>query len=61
MPCGTVVLGNVIVMARKLRLEYEGAICHVTCRMLGNARSKLFLDVADRMRFLDSLAERINC
>ena len=46
-------------MARKLRLEFEGAIYHVTCRMLGNAKSKLFLDVADRMRFLDSLAERV--
>ena len=46
-------------MARKLRVEYKGAIYHVTCRMLGNARSKLFIDAADRMRFLDSLAERV--
>ena len=46
-------------MARKLRIEYEGAIYHVTCRMLGNARSELFIDAADRLRFLDSLAERV--
>ena len=46
-------------MARKLRIEYEGAIYHVTCRMLGDARSKLFIDPSDRARFLDSLAERV--
>ena len=27
--------------------------------MLGNARSKLFIDAADKMRFRDSLAKRI--
>ena len=46
-------------MARKLRIEYEGAIYHVTCRMLGNARSELFIDAADRMRFIESLSERV--
>ena len=44
---------------RKLRLEFEGAIYYVTCRMLGDARNKLFIDAADRMRFLDSLEERL--
>jgi len=46
-------------MARKLRIEYDGAIYHVTCRMLGNTYSKLFIDDADRHRFVKSLAERV--
>ena len=46
-------------MARKLRVEYKGAIYHVTCRMLGDAHSELFVDPSDRERFLDSLAERV--
>lgn len=46
-------------MARKLRVEYKGAIYHVTCRMLGDRRSELFVDSSDRERFLDSLAERV--
>ena len=46
-------------MARQLRVEYSGAIYHVTCRMLGDARSRLFLDDADRARFLERLGERV--
>jgi REP element-mobilizing transposase RayT len=46
-------------MARKLRVEYKGAIYHVTCRMLGDAKSKLFVSPSDRERFLDSLSERV--
>jgi hypothetical protein len=37
-------------MARKLRLQFEGAIYHVTVR--GNARRRMFLDDRDRERFL---------
>ena len=29
-------------MARHLRVEFRGAIYHVTCRMLGDAQSRLF-------------------
>ena len=58
-------------MARQLRVEYPGAIYHVTCRMLGDTPSPgyggtgwcpercLFRDDADRVRFLDRLADRI--
>ena len=46
-------------MARKLRVEYKGAIYHVTCRMLGDARSKLFVYSSDNERFLESLSERV--
>ncbi|MFO0700346.1 MAG: transposase [Nitrospira sp.] len=40
-------------MARPLRLEYAGALYHVTAR--GNARQDLFLDDADRRQFLTVL------
>ncbi len=39
------------VMARPLRIEYAGAIHHVTAR--GNAGMAVFGDDADRRRFLD--------
>lgn len=42
-------------MARKLRLQYEGAIYHITVR--GNRRRRIFLDDRDRHRFLWRLAE----
>lgn len=48
-------------MARPLRIEFPGAIYHVTSR--GNARRKIFLNDADRENFLDTLAwvvERFN-
>ena len=41
-------------MARPLRLEYPGAIYHVTAR--GNARRAIFRSDPDRFRFLDKLS-----
>jgi putative transposase len=41
-------------MARPLRIQYENAYYHVTCR--GNAREDIFRDDADRENFLDLLA-----
>jgi len=49
-------------MARHLRVEFPGAICHVTCRMVGSwhaEQSRLFIDEADHKRFLDRLSERV--
>nr|WP_081881046.1 transposase [Ghiorsea bivora] len=40
-------------MARPLRIEYEGAVYHVTSR--GNARSDIYFSDADREIFLDVL------
>ena len=45
-------------MARKLRVEYPGAIYHVTLR--GNWRQSIFKDDNDRERFLWRLAESAN-
>lgn len=42
-------------MARPLRIEYEGALYHVTSR--GNARESIFFDDDDRVAFLDILAQ----
>ena len=42
-------------MARSLRLEFPGAIYHVTSR--GNARSAVFIDDEDRRLFLSCLSE----
>lgn len=44
-------------MARQLRLEFPGAIYHVTSR--GNARNAIFLDDEDRLLFLACLGEVI--
>ncbi|MEK7777701.1 MAG: transposase [Chloroflexota bacterium] len=44
-------------MARHLRLEFEGAIYHVTSR--GNERSDIFKEDADKERFLEKLAENV--
>ncbi len=41
-------------MARKIRVEFEGATYHVMCR--GNRRENIFEDDADRVRFLETLA-----
>ena len=41
-------------MARPLRIEFPGAIYHVTSR--GNARRKIFQDDSDRETFLSTLA-----
>ena len=42
-------------MARPLRIEFPGAIYHVTTH--GNARKAVFRDDADRDLFLDALSE----
>lgn len=44
-------------MARPLRLEFAGALYHVTAR--GNARQKIFFDDEDRHGFLDRLGKEI--
>jgi REP element-mobilizing transposase RayT len=49
-------------MARSLRIEYPGAIYHVTSRMVGSwrdERARLFRDDHDRRRFLEQLDERV--
>jgi REP element-mobilizing transposase RayT len=45
-------------MARPLRLEFEGAVYHLTAR--GNAGQAIFLDDNDRQRFLDALSEGVD-
>ena len=40
-------------MVRKLRVEYAGAIYHVMNR--GDRRELIFMDDADRQRFVDTL------
>ncbi len=44
-------------MPRVLRLEFAGAVYHVTGR--GNARQDIYLDDADRRRFLDLLGREV--
>ena len=44
-------------MARHLRLEYEGAIYHITSR--GNERSDIFRDGGDKQKFLKKLEELV--
>ena len=44
-------------MARPLRLQFSGALYHVTAR--GNARQKIYLDKEDRHRFLELLGREI--
>jgi len=45
-------------MARPLRIEYEGAIYHVTSR--GNGRSEIYRSDEDRVMFLDVLAHVVD-
>ena len=45
-------------MARPLRIEYPGALYHITSR--GNERRKIFLDDADRLKFLELLKDYYN-
>ena len=45
-------------MARPLRIEYPGAVYHVTSR--GNAREDIFRDATDRQRFLDTLGDTVD-
>lgn len=44
-------------MARPLRIQFEGAVYHITSR--GNARQDIFLDDQDRTAFLEVLAESV--
>lgn len=44
-------------MARPLRIQYEGALYHVTSR--GNAGQRIFFDDRDRTHFLDVLAQAV--
>ena len=44
-------------MARPLRIEYPGAVYHVTSR--GDARRKIFMDDIDRQQFLSILGSAI--
>lgn len=45
-------------MARPLRVEYEGAVYHITSR--GNAGQRIFLGDRDRRRFLKTLGDAID-
>lgn len=45
-------------MARPLRLEFPGAVYHVTSR--GNARQKIFFTDTDRQLFLDTLTQVVS-
>ena len=42
-------------MARPLRIEYEGAVYHVTAR--GNERGKIFFNFKDYEKFKEYLTE----
>jgi len=42
-------------MARPLRLEFPGAVYHITAR--GDRREAIFLDDDDRLRFIELLAK----
>jgi hypothetical protein len=42
-------------MARKLRVEYAGAIYHVMNR--GDRRELIFIDDVDRQRFVETLGQ----
>ncbi len=42
-------------MARPLRIQYPGAVYHITCR--GNARADIYKDNKDRKAFLEILRE----
>ncbi len=44
-------------MARPLRIEYEGAVYHITLR--GNNRRIIFKHDSDRERFIQKLAESV--
>ena len=45
-------------MARPLRLEFSGAVSHVTSR--GNARQDIVCDDRDRSQFLTLLAQLVD-
>lgn len=45
------------IMARPLRLEFSGAVYHITSR--GNARENIFLDHTDRKIFHSILSDTV--
>jgi putative transposase len=45
-------------MARPLRIEFSGALYHITSR--GNAQCDIFLNDDDRIRFLDQLSQAVS-
>lgn len=45
-------------MARPLRLEFPGAVYHITAR--GNARQPIVADDMDRQRYVDTLAREVS-
>ena len=45
-------------MARPLRVEYEGAVYHITSR--GNARADIYLSDQDRELFLEVLTHVVD-
>ena len=48
-------MGEKSAMARKVRVEFPGAVYHVMCR--GDRRESIFEDDFDRVRFLETLAQ----
>ena len=44
-------------MGRPLRIEYPGALYHITAR--GNARQEIYQDDQDRQRFVDLLGREV--
>lgn len=44
-------------MSRPLRIQYPGAVYHITCR--GNERQAIFKDDSDRQRFLQILTQSL--
>jgi len=42
-------------MARPVRIQYPGALFHITSR--GNQRKKIYLDDSDRKKFLEILED----
>jgi hypothetical protein len=46
-------------MARPLRIEYAGAVYHVTAR--GNARANIYHDDEDRILFLHCCNKPVSC
>ena len=45
-------MGEKSAMARKVRVEFPGAVYHVMCR--GDRRESIFEDDLDRVRFLET-------
>jgi len=42
-------------MGRPLRIEYPGALYHITSR--GNERKKIYIDEEDKIKFLEILQD----